>query len=93
MPDALTLIRQTILDEAQGNLSIAFDMACHRLAHEYTHADQLEAEVAQWRKGASLAYLRMKAEPRAGKIDDVPSDACHDDWIATGKEITEAPSS
>lgn len=73
MRDVTDLIRQTILDEMQGNISAAFEEACRRLSIEYAHADQLEAEVAQWRRGASLAFLRRKQAAGPHPPIDVPA--------------------
>jgi len=85
MRDVTDLVRQSLLDEAQGNLTVAFELACERYAREILFAEQIERDRDAWRKGASLAFLRMKAEPGAGKIDDVPTPIT-DDWIATGRE-------
>lgn len=85
MRDPVETIYQVLLDEAGGNLSIALRMAAGRLAYEYEHAEKLEVEVAQWRRGASLAFLRRKAALTTGPVDDVPTPIT-DDWIATGRE-------
>ena len=85
MRDVTDLVRQSLLDEAQGNISVAFEMACKRLSIEFFHSEELEAEVAQWRRGASLAFLRRKAEPTTGPVDDVPNPIT-DDWVQTGRE-------
>lgn len=85
MRDVTDLVRQCLLDEFHGNINAAFEEACRRLSIEYTHADQLEAEVAQWRRGASPAFLRRKAEPTSGPVDDVPNPIT-DCWIETGRE-------
>lgn len=71
-------IRQTLLDEANGNIHAAFEDALDRLLLEYLHADKLE-------RGVSPGYLRA-APPTTGVIDDSPTKALHDDWITTGKE-------
>jgi hypothetical protein len=83
--DVSDLIRQNLLDEFHGNIPTAFEDACRRLALDWLRIDELEAEVAQWRKGASLAFLRRKAEPTSGPVDDVPNPIT-DCWITTGKE-------
>lgn len=85
MRDVSDMIRQSLLDEAHGNIGLAFEMACKRLSVEFFHAEELEAEVAQWRRGASLAFLRRKAEPTTGPVDDVPNPIT-DDWLTTGRE-------
>ncbi len=71
-------IRQTLLDDAQGNLQAAFEAALDRLLLEFLHADRLE-------RGVSPGYLRA-APPTTGKLDDTPTAALRDDWLTTGKE-------
>lgn len=85
MRDVSDLIRQSILDETGGNIAAAFEEACRRLSIEFLHAEGLEAEVAKWRRGASLAFLRRKAALTTGPVDDVPNPIT-DCWISTGRE-------
>ena len=63
MTDAYETIRQTILDEHGGHVGRAFEDAVRRLVIEYAHAERLDGELAQWRRGASLAFLRSQAQP------------------------------
>jgi hypothetical protein len=86
MRDVTDLVRQSLLDEHHGNIPAAFEDACRRLAIDFLRIEELEAELAEWRKGASLAFLRRKqkaAEPKP--VDDVPNPIT-DCWITTGRE-------
>lgn len=85
MRDVHDLIRQQLLDEFHGNIPAAFDDACRRMAIDFLRVEELEAEVAQWRRGASLAFLRRKAALTTGPVDDVPNPIT-DEWVTTGRE-------
>ena len=63
------LIYQTLLDEAHGNVSTAFELACARLATAIP--------------GTSWAFLYRMNPKTEGKIDDVPTPIT-DEWIRTG---------
>ena len=63
MTDAYETIRQTILDEHGGNLGRAFEDACRRLVVEYAHAERIDGELSEWKRGASLAFLRSQGRP------------------------------
>lgn len=74
MRDVRDLIRQSLLDEHHGNIPAAFEDACRRLAIDFLRIEELEAEVGQWRRGASLAYLRrLKAAGPSTPIDVPPN--------------------
>lgn len=64
---------QTILDEAGGNLSLALRMASARLVAEYHLAETLSLEIEQWKRGASLAYLRAQKAKGPFPPIDVPA--------------------
>ena len=68
------LIYQTLLDEAHGNVSTAFELACARLATALP--------------GVSWALLRRMSPATEGRLDDVPNPV-DDSWIQTGKEAAE----
>lgn len=85
MRDVTDLVRQSLLDEAQGNLTVAFELACERYAREILFAEQIERDRDAWRKGASWAYRRMTKPAEPKPVDDVPNPIT-DDWIATGRE-------
>ncbi len=72
MRDVTDLVRQSLLDEHHGNIPAAFEDACRRMAVDFLRVEQLEAEVAQWRRGASLAYLRRKQASGPHAPIDVP---------------------
>lgn len=60
MTNPYETIRQTILDEHGGHVGRAFEDACRRLVVEYAHAERLDGELSQWKRGASLAFLRSQ---------------------------------
>ena len=68
------LIHQTLLDEAHGNVSTAFEIACARLATSI--------------HGTSWAFLYRMNPATEGRIDDVPNPV-DDNWISTGREAAE----
>jgi hypothetical protein len=63
MTDAYETIRQTLLDEHGGHIGRAFEDACRRLVVEYAHAEKIDGELAAWKRGASLAFLRSQGKP------------------------------
>lgn len=76
------VIRQCVLDECQGNLGMAFEGCLDLLLLERAYSERQAAEVAAWRRGATLGYMRLKAGT-VGSIDDVPDASLHDDWLKT----------
>jgi len=65
------LIHDTLLDEAHGNVSTAFELACARLSTAIP--------------GVSWAMLRRMNPATEGRIDDVPN-PISDEWISTARE-------
>jgi hypothetical protein len=63
MTDPYETIRQTLLDEHHGHVGRAFEDACRRLVVEYANAERLDGELAEWKRGASLAFLRSQGKP------------------------------
>ena len=81
--DTASRLRQSCLDEAQGDVRLAYDIAVERWAAAEVECDALIREHAKTEKLRSWAYARELA-PKPGKPDDVPNPIT-DEWIHTGR--------
>ncbi len=73
------LLHQCLLDEFKTP-----EAALRHLCDRFVAECELNEYV---RRGASPGFMRM-APATTGKIDDVPTAECQDQWIETGREAT-----